>query len=442
MWLGLARGPVAPAKAAELESALFEALSGYKSLHLVDAAGHALDDRPLAKDAAAVSRLLADGIDDLLKLRTTRSLEKLDKAIALFEAKLTPLRDHELLHEALMARAESQFEAGQRETAKTTLKRLAALAPRRAPSAKTHDAEFVKLFKAAQAGLGPTGKIDVSTEPTGAIIIIDGRTLGAAPLTTAPLGPGKHYVVARWPAFTVTKAVQLGAGSTMSLRLEREGPAERLRQDMLTSIERRRGAEAASKAAAKIATVAEAREVLVAGVRRAKPKGFAIYLARHDANGDVIASGRVAYTGAKRDDKNLARLTAAFFVDGREGEFEIAPSGAAQPATDVTRGLFGGRRADLDEADLPDGEAEVPVLDEDGPTEVAGIVATATPTAALMTSTATLAAIPAEPDEPVTSNWWFWAIVGVVAAGAAAGGVVALSPGASSTTINVNLPGT
>jgi hypothetical protein len=255
-WVGLDHGPLAPEAGAGLEHVLVEELEKAEGVHLVDAAGHALGAKALARESAQVAGLLEQGVDHFLHLRYEAALERIDRAVALFESQLVPLRDHDLLHDALMARAEAQSEHGQKELAKTTLKRLVALGPKRAPTGSTHRPPFLALWKEAKKSIGRPGRIEIETDTPGATIQLDGKTIGPSPAEAARVLPGTHYVAARWPGFVVTEAVQLGAGASKTVRVQRAGPAEIARAEAIAAVESRRGERVLAPLTAKLATIA------------------------------------------------------------------------------------------------------------------------------------------------------------------------------------------
>ena len=423
VWLGVVRGPLSPSSARGIELRVREALMTYKSIHVVDAAGHPLEERPLAADAAAMAKLVDQGIEHLLGLRYDDAIERLEQAASLFEARLTMLRDHELLHDALLAKAEAQAQSGRRQLAKTTLKRFAALKPSKVPTRETHERRFVGLWRDALRELGHTGLLELQSNPAGAVIQIDGQTLGRAPVTSRPLRPGTHYVVARWPSFAVTRSVQLGPGSTMALALEQTGPAARARRALRDAIARRRGTTTAEAAATKIFQIASAGSLFVAAVRR-MGEGHALYLARHGADGKLIGIGRTAIDPSKDSATAVRRLTAAFLVDGRTSSFELDPLGAATEASDLAESLYGRARADDTDIDLHPDVASLPA--GDAPAPMSAITSTATQVAASST--------------PISEAWWFWTLIGVVVVGGAATAYALVPRDASSTNIQVTLP--
>ena len=64
------------------------------------------------------------------------------------------------------------------------------------------------------------GHLSVGTDPVGGIVIVDGVTRGAAPLTLRDLPVGAHRAVVRARGTTYTRTVQIEAGTTASLFFE------------------------------------------------------------------------------------------------------------------------------------------------------------------------------------------------------------------------------
>jgi len=75
----------------------------------------------------------------------------------------------------------------------------------------------------AQPARPTTGGLQVTTEPPGATVVIDGQSLGAAPLTADGLSPGTHEVVVTRAGVTVRRSVDVDAGNTASLIISMTG---------------------------------------------------------------------------------------------------------------------------------------------------------------------------------------------------------------------------
>lgn len=423
-WFGLDRGPLAPAKADKLETELVTALGSQKSIQLVDVAGGALSERSLAHHASGLAKLIDQGIELLLSLKATQSIEKLDLAIKLFEARLTSLRDHELLHDAMLAKAEAEMILKRRETAKNTLKKLAALKPKQAPTRNTHERKFVKLWESALSDLGHQGTIEVQTSPRNAYVQIDGRPIGKAPVTSKPLHAGRHYIVARWPSTVVSKMVQLSPGQNLFVELKPTGPSHRVKKDLQSQSLKRIAPTRLQTSLRKICKIAGTKQILLGQVLRGD-KGNYVVISRYDEQGTLIfrAAAKIGLEAA---------LMKAVSADKAKGVFEVKADGKTGPMPKLS-------------------EAAKSTPPPTQLAEVSTSTDTALPAGVLLspsnTSTATTLAL-SNPPPPATStetdaeesSWLLWTLVGLAVAGAGAGGALLLVPSASQTQITVNLP--
>jgi hypothetical protein len=62
-----------------------------------------------------------------------------------------------------------------------------------------------------------TGDLEVTSTPSGAQVIVDGRARGATPLTVTDLKPGRHTVELRGESGTIQRTVTINAGQTVQL---------------------------------------------------------------------------------------------------------------------------------------------------------------------------------------------------------------------------------
>jgi tetratricopeptide (TPR) repeat protein len=456
-WIGVERGPLPPKEAEQLEKLMIDELDGYDSFRLVDASGHALDARLLASEAALCARLKNEGVNLALEFKTSRALKKFDQAIAVFETRLIQLLDYELLHDTLLAKAEAQFQTGNRGAAKTTLKQLAALSPKRTPNAKTHPAGLVKLWEDAQDELGDAGTINIACD--GCTVQLDGQMLGAAPLTASLIPPGKHHLVARWTHGFSYETVQVAPGRELKVVVERKGPAEESRVAMLAAIERRSGVREAAKIGARAAKLSQSAGTLIAAVKADGEGKRSLLLAHHDAKGALVAIVKAPLDQAVEDErtaKMVKRVGALMFVEKRQGEHVLAADGTSATGEGLAAWMYEGAagaapppvvvgREEIGKAEIGKAEAgresegdadpELDVkVDPAPPPPGSGEIADAPPLGVAAT---------AEEDESLVSQWWFWTLIAsaAVVAGTGVGlGVWAGSRDPSTTQFEVILP--
>jgi hypothetical protein len=75
----------------------------------------------------------------------------------------------------------------------------------------------------AEPALPTTGGLQVTTEPPGAAVVIDGQSRGVAPLIADGLAPGPHEVVVSRAGVMVRRSVGVDAGTTTSLIISMSG---------------------------------------------------------------------------------------------------------------------------------------------------------------------------------------------------------------------------
>lgn len=415
----LVEGPLPPARAELLERLLLDELDGYDSFRVVDAAGNALDQRLLALEAQRATELKNEGVDLLLRFQYAPAIKKLEAAISVFEARLVALPDYELLHDALLAKAEALYHSGEKSAARAAVKNLLALSPRTRPTAKTHEKAFVALYDKAKGELEAVGRIQVGCEIPGCTIQIDGQKLGPAPLYATRILPGRHYIVATWSNAVQVAIVQVPPGGEAKAQIRREGPAEEARRELRAALERKGGLAEVQVIGQRIAALAQAQQVLVAAVRTDPEGQDYLLVGLHEDDGSPTKIVRLPLP-ASVDDATLAtdvrRLGAALFVEQKRGELDLAPDGAARSAPGIAALLYGGG------GDIP-----------------RFIVGEVPPEEGVLPSEKLKVEPEAEPSPLET--WWFWTIVGVVAASAAVGTVVLVSGGDPTTTrFEVRLP--
>jgi hypothetical protein len=86
-------------------------------------------------------------------------------------------------------------------------------------AAGTQVSQYIELSKAAT-----TGQLQISTQPSGARVTVDGIPRGTSPITVADLLPGEHTVVVDNDGSTTKQTVQVEAGATASVVAQLTAP--------------------------------------------------------------------------------------------------------------------------------------------------------------------------------------------------------------------------
>jgi PEGA domain-containing protein len=84
-------------------------------------------------------------------------------------------------------------------------------------SAGTQVSQYIELPKAEARLENASGKLQVRTDPAGALVTVDGIPRGASPVTIGSLTPGDHRVVVSANGNSVEQSVTVDAGMTSAL---------------------------------------------------------------------------------------------------------------------------------------------------------------------------------------------------------------------------------
>lgn len=257
----------------------------------------------------------------------TGALEQADAAIERFESELAfqvgPVWSQ--LAEALVVRSLALGRLDRGDEANEALTRLATLMPEAPLDPELAPPNVVARHQALRAELNRAQRVqlEVVSEPPGATVVVDGRTVGRAPLVVGDLLPGTHYVAMVLEGERVGRRVTVSSGT---LRVqERVGdvrtPAARALRTLLAAAVAQ---DALTQAAASVADDAVCAALLPTA------DGTAVVAVR-------TREGNVAVTGAllapDADIRATMRLVVAALVDGRAGWVgDAAPGSGATPA--------------------------------------------------------------------------------------------------------------
>lgn len=232
-------------------------------------------------------------------------------------------------------------------------------------------ARYLDAFTVAQAKLldgGVRGQLEIVTEPIGAEVFVDGRSLGPSPAVAAGLLGGEHFITAKAAGFEkalLVAAVEPGRTVPVTLELRTSERALLLEND-LPSIKKELGEPRAGRAIAGVSSYLFAQQVVFATLRRRGSGALEAFVYLYD-------------------------LRTKFMLRTLDAQLESGES-LAELAERLTKDLY--RGVDLEGAVAAPKEPEV------------------------------------EDDGAFYKQWWFWAAVGVVAvSGGVAVGVAASADG-------------
>jgi hypothetical protein len=145
--------------------------------------------------------MYTSGIGLLTAGDNKRAQEMFSRAIDLMMKNLGDLRNYDVLADALAHSALANLNAGFELDARKAIKKFAHMRPKAELSEEKYPDKLRKLLDKEQSKIeraGP-GKLEISVEPEGARVFIDGVEKGQAPLTVEDVGYGYHYLVVRGP---------------------------------------------------------------------------------------------------------------------------------------------------------------------------------------------------------------------------------------------------
>lgn len=214
-------GDAAVEDAARLAEAL-EATGKVDALSPAEAGARIAGRETLILDAYALGpgrERLREGRVLYDRAQPDQAIPVLEQAADLLAAGLAVSTDARDLHEALTLLAMAHVGMGNETQAKAAFRRSATLDPSRQLDAVNFPPRVIELFDATRAELTKASPAHVEVRGAeGAIVWVDGRRVGTAPLADVPVVAGEHYVLVRdaeGRSHFATVAVDAGGRATV-----------------------------------------------------------------------------------------------------------------------------------------------------------------------------------------------------------------------------------
>lgn len=168
------------------------------------------DRRYLGYDASALEALergreqLAEGRQAYLNLELDQAIRALSSAVESFDQAATVMEDPQDLGDALLLLGASQDAAGRTRDSRRTFERLHVQMPHVEPDPQIFNPDVVARFQAAapRDQRSATGRIQIDSEPGGAVAYVDFVPRGRTPITVSNLVGGSHVVRVTRPGAT------------------------------------------------------------------------------------------------------------------------------------------------------------------------------------------------------------------------------------------------
>lgn len=343
------------------------------------------DQRFLGYDDSALSVLdrarqqLDAGRVAYLELEFDRAITELQGAVENFDAASAALEDPGDLGQALLFLGASHAFNGQTREAATVFRRLHTQMPFIEPDPNTFPPDVVRMYARARPrdARNPSGRITIDSNPPGAIAYVDFLARGRTPLTVRGLIEGEHVVRVTRPGatpFVEPLNVRRRRSAETSAYLvdaeDLEGLATALDEIPSVDIE-----EMGDGPISTVATLLQVEKIGVLRVSRAGRDEVTLELLLFDvATGRRLVRGQQTYGTAvgEFEDRVSQAVTAAF---------QAALTTANQAADEEQIPAFRGQDGPRDQSPSDEGGGDV--LEE----------------------------------------WWFWTLIGLVAAGGIAAAI-------------------
>jgi len=345
---------------------------------------------------ASVENQVAPMIEDGIRALNSKDEDQAERYLSQAYERL--IRNTGTLPRRAMARTlkglgVARVMSGQLRAGQEMMRASLNLWPDQQPPEYGYTLDVLNAFKTVQQqhAEGATGSVAVITEPAGARISVDGDVKGYATLKVGDLPAGLHWVEGTLDGYVRAGAfVEIRGDAEVTHRFALQpransGAYEALMDEITRSIRRKSKMEAALPG---LSALLGAEEVMVLSV---------------DSRGSSYS-----FQGWHQSQAGLASIKQSI---QRDAQFLASLHGLvsdtlrAQPAED--------------ELDLPlDAPPQATSVGREGSAEAELVI---DPNDAILKSSS------ASADEPLTSKWWFWTIIGSAVAGVAVGLGVALS---------------
>ncbi len=217
------RGEVNSAPAEQMTKAIMQEMAG--AFEVV--AGVALDQtaaskpksrRPARSDGRYREALadIKEGEKQATHLRFPQAIRALNKGIDGLIGNLDMLGNYDELIDAHLLLAECHFRRGKQSEGADTLEKLARLRPDYELKSGKYPPVFTTVFNEARlrALAGRRGTLEVTSSPSGAAVVLNGKQLGETPLLVSDVTAGTHHLVVRHLTGNWGQTVTVNEGQT------------------------------------------------------------------------------------------------------------------------------------------------------------------------------------------------------------------------------------
>jgi tetratricopeptide (TPR) repeat protein len=360
----------------EIDSALRDTLGLSEHFSITGA-----DNRLNGVDEDAVDALR--GARDLFEsarisyesLEIDTAIEQFEQALEIYEDNIAHVSDITLISDCLLYVGAAQLLQGASRTARSTIQQMLVIDPARRPDPDLFPPSVTEAFEAEAGRVDRLreGRLDVTSDPPGADVYVDGIYQGPAPVELPGLKTGRHYVRVRAQGYVEAgQVVDIGFRRPTSVELSLERTVDGVAvADMLREIADQLG-------------------------RSPREAGLTIQSLGQMLEVEVLATAFIS----QGDDGIMVRLESWNVAEGSTvqsetvGPFEasgVVVAGSVQPPFEELL------RATWTSMNVRQTDDE-PIVEQQPPPPP-----------------------PPPPPRPVWRQWWFWTVIGAVVVGAGVG---------------------
>lgn len=174
------------------------------------------------KAEARAERIIERGVAAMEDGRMPAAARRLERAVTILERNGDAVADLRVLADAYLQLGIARFRDGLEDEADEALRKAVHFAPERTLDASRFPPIFVKVYERARYDVlsRPRAKVEVRAAP-GARVLLDGRSMGTAPVLLEEVLPGPHWIRVERPGEAVqAKTLSIRSGKTTVVTLD------------------------------------------------------------------------------------------------------------------------------------------------------------------------------------------------------------------------------
>ncbi|MGC8928309.1 MAG: PEGA domain-containing protein [Myxococcota bacterium] len=169
------------------------------------------------------------GIEEIKNQEYEKAIKPLKDAIQILEKNILYLEDTSVLTDAYLALSVAYFGTGMEDEGETYIRKCIRLDPYKEISPEQYPPLYLRIYDGIrkQTFQLPRGSIKVTSNPSGAVIFVDGKQVGTTPALLKEIIKGEHYIrVERSQEVPFYKTVNVVPNQTIEINVDFSGEEE------------------------------------------------------------------------------------------------------------------------------------------------------------------------------------------------------------------------